>query len=146
MQKPIFYDPEQKRWKRLRRIIDLLALLITAVIVIFGLSIYHRVSVPELFFPQQRHPYRPLKDSELQREVAHKNARRKTKKAASDVTLNSGEGIRGALRVFIGQSELETGVGHRSRQRDGQLHLVGFVQIPGGQIWRQTLQPRMGLA
>jgi len=51
MIKPIFYDPGRKRWKRLRRILDTVAVLSTVVVVAFGINVLRRERLPELLLP-----------------------------------------------------------------------------------------------
>ena len=70
MIKPIFYDPERKRWKRLRRIFDIVAVLSTVVLVAFGVNVLHRERLPELLLPVPKRNYRPLKDSYYQTKIA----------------------------------------------------------------------------
>ncbi len=103
MNKQVFFDPQRKRWKRLRRIFDVMALAGVVVGVLFVIGLLRMTPLPELLLSS---PKRNI--SALQSEVTpprggqkpHKTpARRKTTKLASDVTLNSGEGLRAAYYV-----------------------------------------------
>ena len=101
MTKPIFYDPGRKRWKRLRRIFDVVAVLSTVVLVAFGLNVLRRERLPELLLPSQKRNYRPLKDSSYIRKsrFSQRALRRKRHRRASDIPFNSGQGLRAAYYV-----------------------------------------------
>jgi cellulose synthase/poly-beta-1,6-N-acetylglucosamine synthase-like glycosyltransferase/peptidoglycan/xylan/chitin deacetylase (PgdA/CDA1 family)/spore germination protein YaaH len=96
----IFFDPQRKRWKRLRRILDLVALLFTVVVVIFAINVFWQQKLPDLLLPEAKHNYKALRDrqSDLMRaeKAKEKPARRKTSRRASDIPFNSGEGLRAA--------------------------------------------------
>ena len=98
MAKPIFYDPQRRRWKRLRRLLDVLALVSSALIIFFIISVFRTVSLGSLLLPEPHRPYRALKEKEHRRSRPRRVAR-KTNKPATQVTLNSGEGIRAAFYV-----------------------------------------------
>ena len=97
MSKPIFYDPERKRWKRLRLITDPLGLAITLVIVFFVYSMFRDETLNAFSLPESRRPLKSLK--EHQKPPRRRNTHRKTQVAPSQVALNSGEGIRAAYYV-----------------------------------------------
>src|SRR5438270_1722171 len=97
MSKPIFYDPERKRWKRLRLITDPLGLAITLVIVFFVYSMFRDETLNAFSLPESRRPLKSLK--EHQKPPKRRNTHRKTLVAPSQVALNSGEGIRAAYYV-----------------------------------------------
>jgi len=97
MTRQIFYDPERKRWKRLRRILDLIAVASTLLLVAFFLGVIHREQLPDLLLPQQKRNYKAVKG--LQTAESHRAAlraahRRTTNRRASEVALNTGEGLR----------------------------------------------------
>ena len=99
--KPVFYDPQRKRWKRLRRILDITAVVSTLVLAGFIFNVLRNQHLPELLLPTPKHNYKALPDRPL---VLHgaKNqrpARRKTERKPSEITLNSGEGLRAAYYV-----------------------------------------------
>ncbi len=97
--KQIFYDPDRKRWRRLRLLIDSSVIVITLLVVFFVISIIRGSSVPGVALPEVKKPYHALKDSQKRKPPKHVNTHRKTKKPASQVVLNKEEGIRGAFYV-----------------------------------------------
>ncbi len=96
--KQIFYDPQRKRWKRLRRVLDLSAVALTVVLAVFIFSVWKRQSLPELLLPSQKRNYKALKPPEL-RKTAQRPARRKTHRPASEIPFNTDEGLRAAFYV-----------------------------------------------
>jgi len=99
--KQIFFDPQRKRWRRLRRVLDISALIFTVVAIIFIFNVLRQQKLPDLLLPEQKHNYKALKDrqSELQREKAQGPARRKTNRKPSEIPFNTGEGLRAAYYV-----------------------------------------------
>jgi cellulose synthase/poly-beta-1,6-N-acetylglucosamine synthase-like glycosyltransferase/spore germination protein YaaH/peptidoglycan/xylan/chitin deacetylase (PgdA/CDA1 family) len=96
----IFYDPERKRWKRLRRILDAGALLMTLVIIAFVFNVVRNQELPELLLPAPKHNYKALDDRQpLLHAHNQRPARRKTERKPSDIPLNTGEGLRAAFYV-----------------------------------------------
>ena len=96
----IFYDPERKRWKRLRRIIDIGAVLTTLVIIGFVFNVVRNQALPELLLPAQKHNYRALPDRQPLLRVRNvRPSRRKSDRKPSDIPFNSGEGLRAAYYV-----------------------------------------------
>lgn len=100
MSRQIFYDPERKRWKRLRRVLDLTAVLSTFLLVAFFLGVIHREQLPDLLLPQQKRNYKTVKNRqspEARRSALRAARRRTTNRRASEVPLNTGEGLRAAF-------------------------------------------------
>ena len=95
-ERQIFYDPQRKRWKRLRRILDVAAVVSTLVVVGFIFNILRNQHLPELLLPTPRHNYHALPD--LSNKYA-RPARRRTDRKPSDIPLNTGEGLRAAYYV-----------------------------------------------
>ncbi len=96
----IFYDPERKRWKRLRRVLDAGAVLTTLVIIGFVFNVLRNQELPELLLPTPKHNYRALPDRQpLLRVHNLRPSRRKTDRKPSDIPFNSGEGLRAAYYV-----------------------------------------------
>ncbi len=97
----IFFDPERKRWKRLRRILDAIAVLSTLVVAGFIFNVVRNQQLPELLLPNPKHNYRALPEPTiLERNGKNQRpARRKTERKPSDITLNTGEGLRAAYYV-----------------------------------------------
>jgi peptidoglycan-N-acetylglucosamine deacetylase len=99
MANPVFYDPRRSRWKRLRRLFDVLGVAVTLIVAFFIYTALRGENLPELLLPTPKRPYRALKERERRKPVAHRNPRRKSKKAPSQVKLNTEEGIRAAFYV-----------------------------------------------
>lgn len=103
MTKQIFYDPHRKRWKRLRRVLDVLALVGFLLITIFLVGLLRMKPLPELSLQTQKKNYRALNNKRTTtvrgRQRTHRSAHRKSNGKPSDVTLNSGEGLRAAYYV-----------------------------------------------
>ena len=102
MNKQVFYDPQRKRWKRLRRIFDVLALLGLVLGTVFVIGLLRMKPLPELFLQAQKKNYRALNVRSAQGTKAQRlkrSAHRRTEKRPGDVPLNSGEGLRAAYYV-----------------------------------------------
>jgi len=104
MAEPVFYDPRRARWKRLRRLIDMTAVVVSALIIFFVYTALRDEPLPELLFSPQKRGFKALKENEKEkaRDRAKKAAarsHRKSKLAASQVKLNQEEGIRAAFYV-----------------------------------------------
>jgi cellulose synthase/poly-beta-1,6-N-acetylglucosamine synthase-like glycosyltransferase/peptidoglycan/xylan/chitin deacetylase (PgdA/CDA1 family)/spore germination protein YaaH len=104
MAKPVFYDPRQSRWRRLRRLFDVLGVTITLLVVFFVYTAIRNEQLPGLFLPEQKRPYHALKEKEREKEKERRRqamlrSHRKTQKPPSQVTLNADEGIRAAFYV-----------------------------------------------
>jgi cellulose synthase/poly-beta-1,6-N-acetylglucosamine synthase-like glycosyltransferase/peptidoglycan/xylan/chitin deacetylase (PgdA/CDA1 family)/spore germination protein YaaH len=98
MSKPIFYDPQRKRWKRLRRVLDVVAVVSTVLLIAFAINVIHRQRLPELLLPVQKRNYHALKDTGRAKVPLH--ARRKNQHGRpSEIPLNSGTGLRAAYYV-----------------------------------------------
>src|SRR6516162_8932158 len=96
--KPIFFDPQGKRWRRLRLILDTSVIVVTALIVLFVVTVFLGSAVPGVSLPEVKKPYHALKDNLKRKPARGSNQHRPTKQPAQ-VTLNSLEGIRGAFYV-----------------------------------------------
>jgi cellulose synthase/poly-beta-1,6-N-acetylglucosamine synthase-like glycosyltransferase/spore germination protein YaaH/peptidoglycan/xylan/chitin deacetylase (PgdA/CDA1 family) len=97
--KQIFFDPNRKRWRRLRLIIDCSVILVTLLLVLFVLSVIRGSAVPAVALPTVKRPYHALKPDQKRKPPRRVNTHRVTKQPASEVVLNSDEGIRGAFYV-----------------------------------------------
>ena len=104
MAQPVFYDPRRARWKRLRRLFDASAVVVSALIIFFVYTALRYEPLPELLFSPQKRAFKALKESEKekardrQKKIAARS-HRKSKLAASQVKLNQEEGIRAAFYV-----------------------------------------------
>ncbi len=103
MNKPVFYDPQRKRWKRLRRIFDVLAFSGVCLGAIFIVGLLQIKPLPELQLTSQTRNYRaltsPNKPVIKSTQKAALSAHRRTQTKPSDIPLNSGEGLRAAYYV-----------------------------------------------
>ena len=98
MAKPIFYDPDRKRWKRVRRLLDVAGLISTVLIVFFIISVFRSVTLAHLSLTEPRRPYRSLKEKE-RKKANPRTTHKKPSKPATQVTFNSAEGVRAAFYV-----------------------------------------------
>jgi peptidoglycan-N-acetylglucosamine deacetylase len=104
MAQPVFYDPQRARWKRLRRLVDVTAVVVSALVIFFVYTALRDEPLPELLFSPQKRAFKALKESERekardrQKKMAARS-HRKSKLAASQVKLNQSEGIRAAFYV-----------------------------------------------
>ena len=99
--KQIFFDPQRKRWKRLRRILDISAVAFTLILAAFIFNVLRYQQLPELLLAPQKHNYKALPDRSLlaqNRKLQH-SARRKTARKPSEIPFNTGEGLRAAYYV-----------------------------------------------
>jgi cellulose synthase/poly-beta-1,6-N-acetylglucosamine synthase-like glycosyltransferase/spore germination protein YaaH/peptidoglycan/xylan/chitin deacetylase (PgdA/CDA1 family) len=104
MAQPVFYDPRRARWKRLRRLIDVSAVSVSALIIFFVFTALRDEPLPELLFSPQKRAFKALKESDKDKardrqKKAAARSHRKSKLAASQVKLNQEEGIRAAFYV-----------------------------------------------
>ncbi len=95
----IFYDPQRKRWKRLRRILDITAVATTLVLAGFIFNMLRNQPLPELLLPTGKHNYKALPDHSAQHGRGTRPARRKTERKPSEIPFNTGEGLRAAYYV-----------------------------------------------
>jgi cellulose synthase/poly-beta-1,6-N-acetylglucosamine synthase-like glycosyltransferase/peptidoglycan/xylan/chitin deacetylase (PgdA/CDA1 family)/spore germination protein YaaH len=98
--KQIFFDPQRKRWKRLRRILDATAVVSTLVLAGFIFNVLRNQHLPELLLPTPRHNFRALPDrTPLLHGAKARPARRKSGRKPSEIPFNTGEGLRAAYYV-----------------------------------------------
>ncbi len=97
--KQIFFDPQRKRWKRLRRILDAVAVLSTLVLVGFIFNVLRYQHLPELLLPTPKHNFKALPEPVLKSGKSARPERRKTTRKPSEIPFNSGEGLRAAYYV-----------------------------------------------
>jgi len=104
MSQPVFYDPRRARWKHLRRLFDVVAVAVSALIIFFVFTALRDEPLPELLFSPQKRAFKAFKESEKEKakdrqKKAAARSHRKSKIAASQVKLNQSEGIRAAFYV-----------------------------------------------
>ena len=99
----IFFDPERKRWKRLRRIFDTAAVVSTLVVAGFIFNVLRNQHLPELLLPIAQAQLPGFAGSVVflccTASRASVPARRKTTRKPSEIPLNTGEGLRAAYYV-----------------------------------------------
>ena len=95
---PVFYDPERKRWKLIRRTIDVVGVSLTLLLVFFLVTVLRGTSIPDLPLAEQKKNYRALKEKET-KHPRRKGTHRKTAEKPTQLALNSGESLRGAFYV-----------------------------------------------
>ena len=99
MAKSVFFDPQLKRWKLLRRLLDVAGIAITLVMALFLYTAMRSMQLPDLLLPQQKPRYHAIKEREKRRPKLRRVSHRKTKSPPSQVVLNTQEGIRAAFYV-----------------------------------------------
>src|ERR1035441_6086047 len=98
--KQIFFDPQRKRWKRLRRILDAVAVVSTLVVAGFIFNSLRGQPLPGLPLLIPKHNYKAVREDRtplLKGARPGQPARRKSTLKPSQITLNTGEGLRAAF-------------------------------------------------
>ena len=67
MDQAVFYDPRQARWKRLRRLFDVVGFCFTLLVIFFIFNALRGERLPELSWSWQKRPYRALKEYEKEK-------------------------------------------------------------------------------
>ncbi len=107
MAKQVFYDPLQARWRRIRRVVDAAALAFSLLVVFFIYSALRSEPLPDLSWMSEKKPYHALKEKEKEKArekrrlatLARTGHRHPSRKAPSQLTLNSEQGVRAAFYV-----------------------------------------------
>src|SRR3984957_17213197 len=107
MAKQVFYDPLQARWRRIRRFVDAAAVAFSVLVVFFIYSALRIEPLPDLSWLTEKRPYHALKENEKDKArekrrlatIARAGHRHPTRKAPSQLVLNSEQGIRAAFYV-----------------------------------------------
>src|SRR6202166_446931 len=107
MAKQVFYDPKQARWRRIRRVFDAAALAFSLLVIFFIYSALRTQPLPDLSWLIEKRPYHALKENEKTKArekrrlatLARAGHRRQPRKAPSQLTLNSQQGVRAAFYV-----------------------------------------------
>lgn len=108
MEKPVFYDPERKRWRRLRTVFDLMGALVTLVVVFFVISIWRQEDLPNLQLTDFRRTYHGLKEKERAHRLALATSKARSKRKRQELTPSdstvgtTGNGQRAAFYVSWG--------------------------------------------
>ena len=90
---PVFYDPERKRWKLIRRTIDVVGVTLTILLIFFLVTVLRGTNIPDLPLAEQKKNYRALKEKE-NKHPRRKGTHRKTTVQPTQLALNSGESLR----------------------------------------------------
>ncbi|MDE1156265.1 MAG: glycosyltransferase [Acidobacteriaceae bacterium] len=105
MSKPVFYDPQRKRWKRLRRLFDSLALIGAVVGILFVIGLVRMKPMRGLDLRSATRRYRALSrppEAELlSKEKGNRSSHRRSDLMPSDVVMNQGEGLRAAFYTDV---------------------------------------------
>ena len=129
--KQVFYDPQQRRRKILRRLSDVSIVLLTIVGAVFVFSVLSKQTLPELLLPAQKRNVKALKERqpELVRKAAvtGRPARRKSQRRPTDVVPNQDEGLRAAFyeNDEANYSALKTHIHQIDILFPDWLHVVG---------------------
>jgi cellulose synthase/poly-beta-1,6-N-acetylglucosamine synthase-like glycosyltransferase/spore germination protein YaaH/peptidoglycan/xylan/chitin deacetylase (PgdA/CDA1 family) len=107
MAKQVFLDPKQARWRRIRRVLDVAALAFSLLVIFFIYSALRGEPLPDLSWLTEKRPYHALKENEKVKArekrrlatLARAGHRRQPRKAPSQLTLNSQQGVRAAFYV-----------------------------------------------
>ncbi|MCU1256919.1 MAG: polysaccharide deacetylase [Candidatus Angelobacter sp.] len=100
MAKSIFYDPDRKRWGRLRILLSVLGAIVGSLVLFFIITVFVQSDpLPRVLMPEQKRNLRALKEREHRKRPNTKSTHRKTKSPPSQVVLNTDEGIRAAYYV-----------------------------------------------
>jgi cellulose synthase/poly-beta-1,6-N-acetylglucosamine synthase-like glycosyltransferase/spore germination protein YaaH/peptidoglycan/xylan/chitin deacetylase (PgdA/CDA1 family) len=137
MAKQVFYDPKQARWKRIRRIFDAAALLVTFLVIFFIYTALRSEPLPDLSLRTEKRPYHSLKENEKEKArekrrvatLARAGRRRNSRKAPSQIKLNAEEGVRAAFYVSWDAASFSS-----LREYAQQIDLL----FP---VWLQVLSP-----
>jgi cellulose synthase/poly-beta-1,6-N-acetylglucosamine synthase-like glycosyltransferase/peptidoglycan/xylan/chitin deacetylase (PgdA/CDA1 family)/spore germination protein YaaH len=97
----IFLDPQRKRWKRLRRIFDVAAVVFTLVLAGFIFNVLRVQHLPELLLPTPKHNLKALPDrvAVFRGSKPVRPSHRKTSRTPSEIPFNTDEGLRAAYYV-----------------------------------------------
>src|SRR5882724_10808848 len=88
MAKSIFYDPDRKRWGRLRILLSVLGAIVGSLVLFFIITVFVQSDpLPRVLMPEQKRNLRALKEREHRKRPNTKNTHRKTKSSPSQVVL-----------------------------------------------------------
>ncbi|MGC1478490.1 MAG: glycosyltransferase [Terriglobales bacterium] len=107
MAKQVFHDPLQARWKRIRRVVDAAAIAFSLLVIFFIYSALRSEPLPDLSWLTEKKPYHAQKEKEKLKArekrrlatLARTGHRHQARKAPSQLTLNSEQGVRAAFYV-----------------------------------------------
>src|SRR5438876_5497139 len=101
MAKQVFYDPKQARWKRVRRIFDSAAVVVTLLVIFFIYTALRSEPLPDLSWRAEKRPYHSLKENEKEKArekrrlatLARAGHRLHSRKPPSQIKFNAEEGV-----------------------------------------------------
>ncbi len=146
MAKQVFYDPLQARWRRIRRVFDAAALAFSLLLIFFIYSALRSEPLPDLSWLTEKKPYHALKENEKAKArekrrlatVARAGHRHLTRKAPSQLTLNSEQGVRAAFYVSWDPASFSS---LREYARQIDLLFPTWVQVLSADGHLQTSDP-----
>ena len=151
MSKPVFYDPQRKRWKRLRRIFDLLALFggIIGIVFVIGLVRFRPMRGLDLRSATKR--YRALSAPPAvevrTKERLNRSIHRKTDLKPSDVVLNTNEGLRAAFYTDVDPASYASPLPVGSGDGAQLVFLTGShlraLSAAGKELWKVPFKDRL---
>ncbi len=147
MAKQVFYDPLQARWRRIRRFVDAAALAFSALVIFFIYSALRSEPLPDLSWLTEKKPYHALKEDEKAKArekrrlatVARTGHRHPARKAPSQLTLNSEQGVRAAFYVPWDAASFSS---LREYARQIDLLFPTWLQVLGADGHLQAVDPQ----
>jgi cellulose synthase/poly-beta-1,6-N-acetylglucosamine synthase-like glycosyltransferase/spore germination protein YaaH/peptidoglycan/xylan/chitin deacetylase (PgdA/CDA1 family) len=146
MAKQVFYDPMQARWKRIRRFVDAAALAFSFLVIFFIYSTLRSEPLPDLSWLTEKRPYHALKEDEKAKArekrrlatIARTGHRHVTRKAPSQLRLNSEQGVRAAFYVSWDAASYSS---LREYARQIDLLFPTWLQVLGADGHLQAVDP-----
>jgi peptidoglycan-N-acetylglucosamine deacetylase len=105
MAQPVFFDPRQARWRRVRWLFDALAVSFMLLVSFFIYNVLHDEPLPTLLWKTETKPYHALRETEREkarerrRQSALKRSQRRPPGLPSQIPLGHEEGVRAAFYV-----------------------------------------------
>src|SRR5256885_16746536 len=100
MKKAIFFDPERKRWRRVRRVMLPLGVVITFTVAFFFSTLFHDQRMESFSLPEIKRPLHRLSEKEPHVKLRKAGTtHRKTSLPPSQIPMNADEGLRAAYYV-----------------------------------------------
>jgi cellulose synthase/poly-beta-1,6-N-acetylglucosamine synthase-like glycosyltransferase/spore germination protein YaaH/peptidoglycan/xylan/chitin deacetylase (PgdA/CDA1 family) len=140
MSQPIFLDPGRKRWKWVRRIFDIVAVVSTILLIVLGINVWRQEPLPTLLLPSQKRNYKPLQTTSHPHKahtLYRARERRHGRSRHSQIAAASGKGVRAAFYVDYDPASLSS-LRRHARQIDllftDWLHVIS----PDGKLVAYT--------
>jgi cellulose synthase/poly-beta-1,6-N-acetylglucosamine synthase-like glycosyltransferase/spore germination protein YaaH/peptidoglycan/xylan/chitin deacetylase (PgdA/CDA1 family) len=147
MAKQVFYDPNQARWRRIRRVFDAAALAFSFLMIFFIYSVLRSEPLPDLSWLSEKKPYHALKENEKAKArekrrlatIARAGHRRQPRKGASQLTIDSAQGARAAFYVSWDTASFSS---LREYARQIDLLFPTWLQVLGADGHLQGVDPQ----